>query len=186
VNVQPNREEKIMLELQKFETSDFDRLISWIPNEQFLIQTCGPLFKWPLDEAQLEKHLEQTESEKPTVYAFNAVIVPENTVIGHVEIIWIDYEKSNGMLGPILIGDPDLRGKGYGRKIAKLAVDFSFNSIGLNELYLWVFDFNTVAIRCYEKIGFKKCELKESISKPGSKSWNMKLRKEDYAEKLSS
>jgi RimJ/RimL family protein N-acetyltransferase len=175
-----------MIELQKFESSDFEKFISWIPDEQFLIQTCGPLFKWPLDEAQLEKHLEQTEGEKPTVYAFTAVIVPENTVIGHVEIVWIDYEKSNGMLGPVLIGESGLRGKGYGRKIAKLAVEFGFNDIGLNEIYLWVFDFNTTAIRCYEKIGFKKCELKESISKPGSKSWKMKLGRKDYVKNLSS
>jgi RimJ/RimL family protein N-acetyltransferase len=170
-----------MVELRKFETSDFDRFISWIPDEQFLIQTCGPLFKWPLDKAQLDKHLEQADVEKPTVYAFTAVIFPENTVIGHVEIVWIDYEKSNGMLGPVLIGESGLRGKGYGSKIVKLAVDFGFNSIGLDEIYLWVFDSNTAAIRCYEKIGFRKCQFKESISKPGSKSWNMKLRKEDYA-----
>jgi RimJ/RimL family protein N-acetyltransferase len=166
-----------MLELQKFETSDFDRLISWIPDEQFLIQTCGPLFKWPLDSGQLEQHLKNAEGEKPTVYAFNVVIVPENTVIGHVEIIWIDYEKSNGMLGPVLIGDSDFRGKGHGRKIVKLAVDFGFNSIGLDEIYLWVFEFNTAAIRCYEKIGFKKCGLKESTLNLGNKSWNsMKMK----------
>jgi RimJ/RimL family protein N-acetyltransferase len=186
VIVQPNREKKIMLELQKFEKSDFDRLIAWMPNEQFLIQTCGPLFKWPLDEAQLERHLKDAEGEKPTVYAFKVVHVQPSKVIGHVEIIWIDYEKANGMLGPVLIGDPDLRGKGYGRKIIELAVDFGFNNIGLDELYLWVFEVNTAAIKCYEKIGFKKCELKESISKPGTKSWNMKLRKEDCAENLSS
>lgn len=169
-----------MLKLQKFEKSDFDRLIGWIPDEQFLIQTCGPLFKWPFNVGQLEQHLKNAEGEKPTVYAFNAVIVPENKVIGHVGIIWIDYEKANGMLGPILIGDPDLRGKGYGKEVVKMAVDFGFNSIGLDEICLWIFEFNTAAIRCYEKTGFKKCELKESISKPGSKSWNMKLGKENY------
>ncbi len=90
-----------MLELKKFEKSDFDRLIGWIPDEQFLVQTCGPLFKWPLDKAQLEQHLKDAEGEKPTVYAFKVVHVQPSKVVGHVEIIWIDYEKPDGMLGPV-------------------------------------------------------------------------------------
>jgi RimJ/RimL family protein N-acetyltransferase len=175
---------EIMFELQKFEKSDFDRLISWMPDEQFLIQTCGPLFKWPLDSEQLERHLKDAEGEKPTVYTFKVVHVQSNKIIGHVEIIWIDYEKSNGMLGPILIGDPKLRGKGYGREVAKLAVEFGFNNIGLNEIYLWVFEFNIAAIRCYEKIGFKKYDLKKSALTLGNKSCSsmkMKLSKKDYS-----
>lgn len=169
--------------MRKFGRADFDRLISWIPDEQFLIQTCGPLFKWPLDAGQLEQHLEKAEGKKPTVYAFSVVQVPDGKVIGHIEIVWIDYEKSNGMLGPVLIGEPRFCNKGYGRESVKLAVDFGFNNIGLDEIYLWVFESNTAAIRCYEKIGFKKGEIKESTLKSGNKLLNslkMKLRKEDY------
>lgn len=175
-----------MLELQKFEKSDADRLIGWIPDEEFMVQATGPLFKWPPDATQVQKHLEKAEGEKPTVYAFNAVDTRSAEVIGHVEIIWIDYEKSDGMLGPILIGDPGLRSKGYGREMVNLAVDFGFNSIGLDEIYLWVFEFNTGAVKCYEKAGFERCEYKESNFKLGNRSWNgikMKLEKEVFVEK---
>lgn len=176
-----------MIELLKFEKSDAARLIGWIPDEQFMVQATGPLFKWPPDTGQVEQHLESAEGEKPTVYAFNAAETRSGKVIGHVEIILIDYEKSNGMLGSILIGDPDLRGKGYGREIVKLAVDFGFNVIGLDEIYLWVFEFNTGAMKCYEKAGFERCQYKESDFELGDRSWNsikMKIRKDGYSDRI--
>ena len=120
------------------------------------------------------------------MYAFKVVQVPDGKVIGHIEIVLIDYEKANGMLGPVLISNPSLRNKGYGKEAVKLAVDFGFNNIGLDEIYLWVFEFNPAALRCYEKVGFKKGQLKESIAKPGSNVWNMKLKKEDYLKNLHS
>lgn len=178
-----------MIELQKFEKSDAGRLIGWMPDEQFMVQAAGPLFKWPLDLSQVEQHMENAQGQRPTVYAFDAAETRSGKIIGHVEITRIDYEKSNGMLGPLLIGEPDLRGKGYGREIVKLAVDFGFNIIGLDEIYLWVFEFNTAAIKCYEKAGFERCQYKESDYKLGDRSWNsikMKLRKEDHAKNFSS
>lgn len=38
----------------------------------------------------------------------------------------------------------------------KLLLDYGFNYINLNNIDLGVFSFNTQAIRCYKKVGFKE------------------------------
>jgi hypothetical protein len=40
--------------LRPFARADFARLIGWIPSPEFLVQWSGPIFAWPLDEAQSE------------------------------------------------------------------------------------------------------------------------------------
>ncbi len=67
-----------MLELQKFEKLDFDRLIGWIPDERFLVQWAGPLFTWSLDDGQLDNYLKETKGEKPKRYVFKAVQIADN------------------------------------------------------------------------------------------------------------
>lgn len=180
-----------MLELQKFGGSDFDQLINWIPNERFLLQWAGPLLKWPLNEAQLDKHLEETKGNKPKRYAFKAVRISDNKVIGHIEVDFINYDRLTGMLSRVLIGDPKDCGKGYGTEMIKLAVDFGFKKIFLSEIHLGVFDFNKPAISCYRKIGFKECDFKQEYNlkeedtriRFKNEYWQdlmMKLKKDDY------
>lgn len=172
-----------MLELERFEKPDIEQLIGWLPDEAFMLQTCGPIFKWPPTTEQMEKHLEDAQGDTPTVYAYRAVDSQSRQVVGHVEIIWIDYEKSNGMLGPVLIGEPDARGKGYGQRMVKLALEVGFTMIGLDEIYLYVFEYNTSAIKCYEKVGFRECGRKVSECKLAGRSWHakkMKMMKEEY------
>jgi RimJ/RimL family protein N-acetyltransferase len=172
-----------MLELQKFERKDFDRLISWIPDERFLVQWAGPIFNWPLDKVQLDKYLEETKGEKPKRHVFKAVRIADDKVVGHLEVGPVDYEKSTGILSRVLVGEAEDRRNGYCKEMIKLAVGFCFNRISLSRINLAVFDFNEAAISCYKKAGFNKYEIKEKAVKCGKECWNvimMKLRKEDY------
>ena len=172
-----------MLKLQKFEKSDFDKLIGWLHDKRFLIQWAGPIFTWPLDEGQLDKYLKETKGGKPKRYIFRAINLAENRIIGHIEIGPIDYENSIGILSRVLIGEPKDRRSGYGMEMIKLAVGFGFNKISLSWINLAVFDFNEAAISCYKKVGFSEYELKEKTVKCGNECWDvimMKLRKEDY------
>jgi len=55
----------------------------------------------------------------------------------------------------IFIGDKENHGKGYGAEALRLLLDYSFNVININSVILGVYEFNTKAQRCYEKVGFK-------------------------------
>ena len=46
-----------MIKLVQFENTDFDRLISWVYSEEFMIQFAGPIFTFPLTTEQLELYV---------------------------------------------------------------------------------------------------------------------------------
>lgn len=68
----------------------------------------------------------------------------------------------------IVIGNKEYWSKGYGTKIMKQLLDWGFNGLNLNRLYLHVFSTNTRAINLYEKLGFKlEGQLREMLFQDG-------------------
>ena len=59
---------------------------------------------------------------------------------------------------PIVIGDPNYRGKGLGRKIISALVnrgrELGYSRLGVDEIYDW----NEGSRRCFESVGFTACE----------------------------
>lgn len=55
----------------------------------------------------------------------------------------------------IMIGDKDFWGKGYGTDAMKVLTKFIFEDMNIRKIKLYTFSFNTRAIKCYEKCGFK-------------------------------
>lgn len=49
-----------------------------------------------------------------------------------------------------------LRGRGYGTEAGRAVVDWAFDVVGVHRIGLDVFDFNPMAQRSYEKIGFRQ------------------------------
>ena len=56
----------------------------------------------------------------------------------------------------IVIGEKDCWSKGYGSEVTGMVVRHGFSTLNLNRISLNVYDFNTRAIRVYEKAGFKR------------------------------
>ena len=54
----------------------------------------------------------------------------------------------------IVIGNKDYWSKGFGTKIMAQLIDWGFEGMNLNRLFLHVFSFNVRAINLYEKMGF--------------------------------
>jgi len=54
----------------------------------------------------------------------------------------------------ITIGEPDAWGKGYGTETTQLMLDHAFTRLALHRVALTVFEYNSRAIRSYEKSGF--------------------------------
>jgi RimJ/RimL family protein N-acetyltransferase len=140
--------------LEPFSEADFDRLIAWSPSADFLLQWAGPTFTFPLDRDQLDKYLATARQVPPVCHAFKALGADEQ-VIGHVEIGNLDPRNCSARLSRVLIGPPDLRGRGLGRQVVRAALKLAFETLKLHRVDLLVFDFNTAAIMCYEREGFQ-------------------------------
>ncbi|TFG17923.1 MAG: N-acetyltransferase [Promethearchaeota archaeon] len=82
-----------------------------------------------------------------------AILINQNQLIGNCSIMNILWNDRVGTCG-IFIGDKKEQGKGYGTEAMKLLLEYGFNTLNLNRIDLKVNDFNSRAIRCYQKIGF--------------------------------
>lgn len=78
---------------------------------------------------------------------------PSPVVIGSVELRHLSAEARRGEVG-ILVGDPAYRGRGYGTEALGLLCRFGFQELGLERIELDTSEFNTRAVRSYEKLGF--------------------------------
>ena len=164
-----------MIRLENFGRENYSDLISWVNSEEALMQFAGPLFKFPLTSEQLDISL----SDKKRI-AFRIVIDETDFSIGHAEIYLSD---DSAKLGRILIGDPGQRGKGFGKQIVNLLLDFAFSNMHITNVELNVFDWNTSAIKCYEKVGFTINPEKKLERKIKGETWtaiNMTIDKEKW------
>ena len=166
-----------MIELILFDETGFDILISWIDTPEALMQFAGPDYSFPLTHEQL---VAAAGDERRI--AFKAIHTETGTMIGYAEIF---IGKETAYLGRILIGDPNLRGRGYGQAIVRQLVDIAFGEMKQHKLSLNVFDFNCSAIRCYEKVGFVVNEGLQLQREVNGKMWvtvNMTLGKSKWME----
>ena len=94
---------------------------------------------------------------------FCIVTLEENKMIGTISLEQINTISRRATLG-IFIGNKEYRNKGYGSEAIELILDYGFNYMNLNNIYLQLIECNDRAKRCYEKCGFKefgrrrKCE----------------------------
>ena len=161
-----------MIVLEPFSEADFDRLIGWVPSSDFLLQWAGSDFEYPLDREQLDEHLTGTRSDLPSKLIYKVVDSENGTVIGHIELAAIDRHNGSARVCRVLVGDPAYRGKGIGTVMMEKIVEIGFRRLGLHRIELSVFDFNTSAIRCYEKVGFVKEGYIRECRKADDEYWS--------------
>jgi len=74
--------------------------------------------------------------------------------VGTVALYNIDRLNLRAEFGRLMIGHAGARGKGLAFKATCLLCRFAFETLGLKEIYLRVFDGNRPAINLYRKAGF--------------------------------
>jgi len=162
------------IKLEPFTEADIDQLIAWIPSPEFLAQWTGPAFDHPLDRTQLTRHLAQTRKEEKSPGLIFKVVIPETgDTIGHGELARIDSKNLSAALVRILVGPPELRGRGVGEGIVRALLGIAFDELSLHRVVLNVFDFNQSAIHCYEKAGFRLEGVQREACKVGNTYWNL-------------
>ena len=158
-----------MICLEIFSENDFEKLISWISNEEDLIQFAGLIFSFPLTKEQLNNYI-----QTPEVNAYK--VIYDNIHIGHAEI---NFTKNNPpKLCRILIGDKNFRGKGLCQQMVKVLLNICKEKFNSSIVKLNVFDWNKSAISCYEKVGFKFNREKQKEVFVGDNKWisiNMRI-----------
>jgi len=161
------------IKLEPFTQADFDRLIGWVPSPEFLLQWAGPGFSYPLTRNQLKHHLASETELQPDHLIYKAVHRQSGETVGHGEIVALDRRNRSASMARILVGPPEMRGKGIGEQIVRALLRVAFQELSLHRVALHVFTFNTSAIRCYERIGFKQEGVLREARQHGEEYWDV-------------
>lgn len=156
-----------MIKFEKFESTDYDRLISWVHSEHLMVLFSAHIFNYPLSHEQLDSY---TKASNRKVY--KVIDLNSNKVIGHAELNNIDSKNRSARICRVLVGDEKSRNKGYGTQIMKELIRIGFEELQLHRLDLGVYELNHQAIACYKKCGFEIEGLLKENSKFKEDFWS--------------
>lgn len=92
--------------------------------------------------------------KSPTEVSF-AIETLDGTHIGQSGIHRIHWVNRNAVSGSF-IGDPDLRGQGYGTEAAILRSRYAFETMNLRQLFSEYLEGNNASRKMQEKVGYKQ------------------------------
>jgi RimJ/RimL family protein N-acetyltransferase len=96
---------------------------------------------------------ERTEDRK---YKYFIITDNEERFIGFVNFFDIDKNKKQGEMG-VTIGDKRYWRKGIAYIAIRTAVDYIFNNMNIERIYIETGENNIPAIKLFEKLHFNKC-----------------------------
>lgn len=149
-----------MLRFEKFEEKHIPLYYKW-RNDPEVAQYDQPGFIRPMSYGEVE-----TWSDR-MVEGLSFIVFDDDVPLGTAAFMNLDNRNRHAELA-IVIGNKDYWGKGYGTQIMEKLLDWGFNGLNLNRLYLHVFSTNERAINLYKKVGFKlEGELREMLFQDG-------------------
>jgi len=133
--------------LRKFDITDIPNKIKWIndpENNRFLH------YDLPLEE---EKTRNWFEKNKQRTDRYDAVIEADGVPCGLIGLLDIDRKNSKAEFY-ISMGEASYKGKGVSAEAGKLLLQYAFEELNLNRVYLYTETGNISAQKLFEKIGF--------------------------------
>ena len=119
----------------------------------------------------LEREKEALEKLSKEGYNFSIVSLSKDELIGSCGLSEVNHINRTAEAG-IFIGDKNYWNKGYGTEAMNLLLDYAFNLLNLNSVFLRVHSFNKRAIKCYEKCGFKEIGMRREAYIVGNKKYD--------------
>ena len=129
----------------------------------------------PLSPAQVKKVYESIEKkveEDKNLFYFTIRTRPDERLVGFARLYSISWSHSTGML-QLGIGDPQDRQKGYGCQALNLLLRYAFDELNLYRLTALVPEYNTGAVRFFEKSNFVvEVRRRQALNRDGRR-WDL-------------
>jgi len=130
---------------------DSEDIARWSLDSHYLRLRKG-LPARPATAQQIKERVEKQEAREDGFF-FELRTRAENRHIGFIHLWWVIWAQADAFIA-IGIGEPELRGKGYGTDAMRVLVRYAFHELNLHRVSLRVLAENARAIRAYEKTGF--------------------------------
>ena len=149
--------------LRKYKKEDSAVICKWLRSEEELYKWSADRFnKFPLMENDIEEnYASQIESGR----FFPMSATDENgNLIGHFIIRYPRNDDDTSVRFGFVVIEPSMRGKGYGKEMLQLGLEYVRANFKVERIDLGVFANNDSAKHCYEALGFKEynrriCEM---------------------------
>lgn len=102
---------------------------------------------------------------------FTEYTLPDFTPIGIVNLHQINHKHRKANMG-IMIGEPQMRGRGLGTETVELILDFGFNALDLNSIWLTTYEFNIAGQKAYKRAGFQEVGRRRQCRFHAGRYWD--------------
>lgn len=142
--------------LREYNREDSAAISGWLGSENEMYKWSAEIFDhFPIGKYELDEHY-APQIKEGRFYPLSAVDEAGN-LCGHLTVRYVGEGDDNVRIGYVIL-KPELRGKGYGKELVSLAIDYA-KRLGARRAELLVFENNLSARRCYESLGFKKYDI---------------------------
>ncbi len=168
--------------LRAIEMADLPLLQSWSNNPEIQYWLGG--WHTPSSAIVMENWFKRITADNDNIRF--AIEHADFGLIGTANLVNINWKDKNAVHG-MLLGDPNLRGKGIGFEVVNLVMQFAFEELGLNRLDTTIIEYNESSKKLYiEKCGWKLEGVAREWYFRKDKFWDKLLigiTKKDYFEK---
>lgn len=158
-----------MLRLRPFKPQDGEYLMKWFDDEKAFVKWSAGQFSYPLTRQQIDDYCKKWEQDNN---GWPMAALDENgQVVGHLLMRTMDYQNNELFFGFIVV-DPTIRGKGYGKEMLSLALEYAFHILKADTVRLRVFANNPGAKACYEAVGFEEEQFMKAAFSYKEELWD--------------
>ena len=149
-------------------SKDYEYVSKWIDNERTHAFWCASRLSYPISQKSFHDFLEKNSMD----WVDSAYVATENNgqPVGFF-CYSVNTESNVGFLKFIIV-DRAKRGKGYGKGMLNLALQYAFQITGAEAVQLNVFNENTSAKRCYEKVDFVERSIEKDVFSYKDELWS--------------
>jgi RimJ/RimL family protein N-acetyltransferase len=152
---------------------DADIVSQWTHDAEYLRLLSADIAK-PRSPAQIKKQYEEMDKEaekRRNEFNFALRLKEDDRLIGFTRLMGIEWTHGTGKLH-LGIGDPNDRGKGYGTEALQMLLRYAFDELNLYRLAASTVEYNTGAIRFFERAGFVvEVRRRQAVQRDG-KRWD--------------
>lgn len=133
--------------IRRFERTDIPKKVEWVnnpENNQFLH------YDIPICIEKTEKWFDSHFGEDTR---YDAVIEADRVPVGTIGLLSIDRKNSKAEYY-IAMGETSYKGKGIAKEASLLILQYGFETLLLNRIYLYTEVENVAAQKLFEKVGF--------------------------------
>ncbi len=149
-------------------SKDYAYLSNWIDDERTHAFWSANRFPYPMTQTAFHDFLEKNAAD----WTDSAYVATEDSgqPVGFF-CYSVNTETNIGFLKFVII-DKTKRGKGYGKEMLNLALQYAFQITGAKAVQLNVFNENTLAKQCYEKVGFVERAVDKDVFSYQNELWS--------------